>query len=124
MTQLGRPLLRREDDRLLRGSATTVADLRVPGTLELALVRSEVPHALVRGVDVTAARAVPGVVGAWAARDLDLPLVPPVGDGSKDRPWAPLATDRVRFVGQSLAAVVAEDRYAAEDGCDAVDVVR
>ena len=122
MTQLGRPLLRREDDRLLRGSATTVADLRVPGTLELSLVRSEVPHAVVRGVDVTAALAVPGVVGAWAARDLDLPLVPPVGDGSKDRPWAPLATDRVRFVGQSLAAVVAEDRYAAEDGCDAVRV--
>jgi len=120
MSQLGRPLLRREDDRLLRGSATTVADLRVPGTVELAFRRSELPHAVVRSVDASRARSVEGVVGAWAAHDLELPLVPPVGDGSADRPWAPLADDRVRFAGQSLAAVAARDRYAAEDGCDAV----
>jgi carbon-monoxide dehydrogenase large subunit len=121
-SQLGRPLLRREDERLLRGTAATVADLRLPGTVELAFVRSRSSHALVRSVDVSTARTVEGVVGAWAATDLGLPLVPAAGDGAADRPWAPLAVERVRFAGQSLAAVAGLDRYAAEDGCDAVRV--
>ena len=122
MSQIGRSVPRREDERLLRGTRTTVADLVVAGTVEVAFVRAEVAHADVLEVDVTAAQDVPGVVGAWAAADLDLPLVPGVGDGAADRPWPPLATDRVRYLGQQVAVVAAQDRYAAEDGCDAVTV--
>lgn len=120
MSQIGRRAARREDERLLRGTRTTVADLVVPGTVEVAFVRAEVAHADVLGVDVSAARTVPGVLGAWAADDLDLPFVPPVGDGAADRPWPPLATDRVRYLGQQLAVVAAADRYVAEDCCEAV----
>ena len=122
MSQLRRSRPRREDDRLLRGRATTVADLDVPGTVELAFVRRDVAHAGVGRVDVAPARAVDGVVGAWAAADLAVPAVPGVGEGAADRPWPPLATDRVRFAGQALAAVAGVDRYVAEDGCDAVRV--
>ncbi len=122
MSQIGRSVPRREDERLLRGTRTTVADLVVPGTVEVAFVRAEVAHADVLEVDATAARTVPKVLGAWAADDLDLPIVPGVGDGSAARPWPPLATDRIRYLGQQVAVVAAEDRYAAEDGCDAVTV--
>jgi carbon-monoxide dehydrogenase large subunit len=122
MTQLGRGALRREDDRLLRGSATTVADLRVAGTVELAFVRSSVPHGRIAAVDVSRARTVAGVVGAWSAADLDLPPVPAASDGAADRPWPPLAEERVRYVGEAVAVVAARDRYAAEDGCEAVEV--
>lgn len=122
MTSVGRASLRREDDRLLRGTGQTVADLRLAGTVELAFVRSAVPHGKVLGVDVSPALGVPGVVGAWAAADLPLPTVPSVGDGSADRPWCPLARNRVRYVGDQVAVVAGRDRYAAEDGCDAVEV--
>jgi aerobic carbon-monoxide dehydrogenase large subunit len=66
-----------------------------------------------------------GVVGAWGAADLpDLPAIPAVGPGETTggRDWPALATDRVRYVGQTVAVVVAGDRYAAEDGADAVAV--
>lgn len=122
MSQLGRSVPRREDERLLRGEGRTVADLQVRGTVEVAFVRSTVPHGDLREVDVTPALTVPGVVGAWSAAELELPTVPPVGDGSADRPWPPLARDRVRYVGDQVAVVAAEDRYAAEDGGDRVRV--
>jgi aerobic carbon-monoxide dehydrogenase large subunit len=122
MRHIGVSVPRREDERLLTGRRTSVADLRVDGTVELAFVRSEVAHGLLRAVDVSAARTVPGVVAAWAAADLDTPDVPPFGGQDDSRPWPPLARDRVRYLGESVAAVAAVDRYAAEDGCAAVQV--
>ncbi|WP_336027148.1 xanthine dehydrogenase family protein molybdopterin-binding subunit [Geodermatophilus sp. FMUSA9-8] len=124
MRRLGDPLPRREDADLLTGRARTVADLTAADVgapvLELAFVRSPVAHGRLRGADVTAAREVPGVAGAWAAADLPgLPPtpVPPAGRGAlAGRDWAALAADRVRFVGQPVAVVAADSRAHAEDG--------
>ena len=116
-------LTRREDLRLLRGAGRYVADIALPGLLDAAFARSPVAHGVLTDVDVSAARAVPGVIGAWSARDLpDLPVVPPFGQPgvAEGRDWPSLADDRVRHVGQPLAVVLAADRYRAEDGVDAV----
>ncbi|MEA2324153.1 MAG: aerobic carbon-monoxide dehydrogenase large subunit [Solirubrobacteraceae bacterium] len=123
---VGARIRRREDPRFLQGRGRYVDDLRHRGLLHLAFVRSEVAHAAVRSVDVSAARAVPGVVGAYAAADLAR-LVKPIravshGPGYQVADTPVLATDRVRYVGEPLAAVVAESRYEAEDGAEAVVV--
>jgi carbon-monoxide dehydrogenase large subunit len=112
-----------EDEVLLRGAATFVADVRLAGMLELAVLRSPLAHARVHGVDIVAARALPGVRLVATAGDLD--GVAPFPDLL---PWArplqhrPLASDRVLHVGQPVALVVADDRYAAEDALDAIGV--
>lgn len=122
MSYLGQSVPRREDDRLLRGSRLSVADIALPGLLDAAFVRSTVAHGELRGVDVSAALRVPGVVAAYAGAELDLPEVPPFGGQDLSKPWPPLALDRVRYFGEQVAVVVAVDRYAAEDGCDVVRV--
>ncbi|MFF3469289.1 hypothetical protein ACWCQN_47640 [Streptomyces sp. NPDC001984] len=72
-------------------------------------------------MDLAATRRVPGVLGAWAASDLgDVPLVPAMLDPelARDRPWPAVATDRVRYAGEPVALVVAENRNLAEDRRD------
>jgi carbon-monoxide dehydrogenase large subunit len=123
--QVGRALPATEADEVLRGAARYVADLRVPGCLDAAFSRSWAAHGLLRGVDARPARELPGVVAAWAAADLPgLPAVPSPPRGAEPaamrRPA--LATDRVRFVGDPVAVVVAADRYLAEDGTELVEV--
>ena len=123
----GRPLTRLEDPRLLRGQATYVDDLRVPGARHVAFVRSVYPHARFR-VDPDAALALPEVVGVFMAADFSTASgfreIPAVIDHPALRPCRqpPLATDKVRYVGEPIAAVVAQDRYAAEDGAAALQV--
>jgi carbon-monoxide dehydrogenase large subunit len=122
---IGQRLLRQEDPRLLTGKGAYVTDLALPGTLHMALLRSPHAHALIAHVDVDRARRVPGVVAVFTADDIrevgPLPvLAHPPGQRQTDFPVLP--ADRVRYVGQPLAAVVAETRYAAEDGVDALDV--
>ncbi|WP_082983463.1 xanthine dehydrogenase family protein molybdopterin-binding subunit [Mycobacterium scrofulaceum] len=122
---IGARLQRREDSRLVRGAGGYVGDLRVPGCLDTAFVRSGVAHGELRAVDVAAARSLPGVAAAWSHDDLPfLPDTPPMLDpGSiEGRRWPALATDRVRYVGEPVAIVVADDRYLAEDARDAVQV--
>lgn len=122
---IGARLQRREDSRLVRGAGGYVGDLRIPGCLDAAFVRSGVAHGDLRAVDVAAARSLPGVAAAWSHDDLPfLPDTPPMLDpGSiEGRPWPALATDRVRYVGEPVAIVVADDRYLAEDARDAVRV--
>ncbi|MBY8881075.1 xanthine dehydrogenase family protein molybdopterin-binding subunit [Actinacidiphila acidipaludis] len=114
-----------EDPPLLSGHGRFVADLRVPDCADAAFVRSPVAHGLLRSVDLTAARRVDGVLGAWSAADLDdVPLVPPMmrPEPGHGRAWPALATDRVRYAGEAVAVVVADDRYLAEDGRDAARV--
>ena len=123
-----------EDPRLLRGQGRYVGDLRLPGQLEVAFLRSPHAHAILRGVDTRPALDQPGVVAILTGADaVDTdhqsasqrakPLRARLGIPSFkicDLPC--LATDRVRFVGQAVAAVVAEDRYLAEDAADLIEV--
>ncbi|MEU5846290.1 hypothetical protein [Saccharopolyspora shandongensis] len=121
---------RREDERLLTGRGRYVADIKVPGCLDAAFVRSKFAHGVLRGVNCVAARDVPGVVGAWSAADLpDLPPVPhtllarlSTEDAVAGREWPALVKDRVRYPGEALAVVLGEDRYRAEDGVAEVAV--
>jgi aerobic carbon-monoxide dehydrogenase large subunit len=115
---------RNEDARLLTGRARFVDDVQLPGMLHAAFVRSEYAHARIVSVDVRAARERPGVVAVYAAADLGdyltpAPLLvppPPIpGVVFHARTHLPLARDKVRYVGEPLAIVIAESRYIAED---------
>jgi carbon-monoxide dehydrogenase large subunit len=122
---IGARLPRREDGRLVRGAGCYVGDLRIRDCVEAVFVRSDVAHGALRQVELGPARAVPGVVAAWSHADLPfLPEAPPMMDPEsvRGRPWPALATDRVRYTGESVAIVLARDRYAAEDGRDAAQV--
>ncbi|MDQ7859885.1 MAG: xanthine dehydrogenase family protein molybdopterin-binding subunit [Armatimonadota bacterium] len=121
---IGRPLRRREDPRLLAGAGRYVADLRIPGALHLAFVRSPHAHARVVRVDVAAARALPGVTAVLTAAELDARPIAVAfdGEGYHGADWPPLARDRVRFVGDPVVVVAARDRYVAEDAADLVEV--
>lgn len=121
---IGRAERRREDRQLVRGRGRFVDGRSFPDLAHLVMVRSPLAHAVVRGVDARAAGAAPGVLTVLTAADLG-PLHPmPVGraEGSEVVPVAPplLAGDRVRYVGEALAAVVAESRAAAEDAAELV----
>jgi carbon-monoxide dehydrogenase large subunit len=128
-TFVGRPLLRREDRRLLIGQGQYVADLVLPHMLHAALVRSPLAHARIRSVDLSKAAAVPGVIYALTGAELAR-LLPPAPDRqylmpAKWRAQVPhkilsprqplLVADKVRHFGEPLAVIVAESRYAAED---------
>lgn len=124
--QVGARVRRREDPRLLQGKGSYVDDLRRPGMLHLAFVRSEAAHARVTSIDVSGAHAVPGVTAVYTHADL-AGLVQPIcaishRPGYQAAPTPVLAGDVVRYVGEPLAVVVAESRYEAEDGAEAVSV--
>jgi len=115
---------RNEDARLLTGRARFVDDVQLPGMVHAAFVRSEYAHARIRAVDVSAARERPGVIAVYTAEDLGdylrpAPLLvppPPIADlVFNARTHLPLAKDKVRYVGEPLAIVIAESRYVAED---------
>jgi carbon-monoxide dehydrogenase large subunit len=123
---VGQPMKRLEDARFLRGQATFMDDVSVPDALEVAFVRSPIAHARIESIDVTRAAAVEGVVAVITGPDLE-GLVSPfltTMDYHKAKPCTRphLATDKVRFVGEIVAAVVATSRYTAEDGCELVEV--
>jgi aerobic carbon-monoxide dehydrogenase large subunit len=133
---LGTRVVRTEDPRLLTAGGTYVDDLREPELAPAArvtFVRSPVAHALITGIDVSAAREAPGVVAVLTAADLtDLPPPPPDSGltGTEGAPlplgghWSePLfAFDRVRFVGEPVAMVITDDRYQGEDAAELVSV--
>jgi aerobic carbon-monoxide dehydrogenase large subunit len=120
----GAPIKRNEDARLLSGQALFVDDVELPGMLHAAFLRSSMAHARIRSIDVSAARARPGVVAVYSAADLGAYwapgplLVPPppiAGVIFNQRTQVPLAKDKVRHVGEPLAIVIAQSRYIAED---------
>ena len=122
----GARVQRVEDDRLLRGKGHFTDDID-GGALESVLVRSPFAHARVRSIDVSAARALPGVVAVYVAADLpfgqtDLPILIPHPNLTHGRTQRCLASEAVRYVGEAVAFVVAENRYIAEDAADLVDV--
>jgi aerobic carbon-monoxide dehydrogenase large subunit len=125
----GASVKRSEDPRILAGRGRYVDDLKLPGMLHAAFVRSPLAHARVLAVDASAARALPGVVAVLTGADLDAVTIPGqdplfammAGPGPKPE-YTLLATDKVRFAGDPVAVVVAESRYLAEDGCELVEV--
>jgi aerobic carbon-monoxide dehydrogenase large subunit len=122
----GASIPRRHDGRLLRGEARYLDDIGRPGLLHVVIVRSPHAHAVVRTVVAERARRMPGVVAVVAARDLGaaarpFPLLLP-HRGLAAATWSALAGERVRFAGEPVAAVVAEDVYQAVDGAAAVEV--
>jgi len=119
---MGNAVPRVEDPDLVQGKGDYVDDLVVDGALHLAFVRSPFAHARIHVADVETARAAPGVVGVFTAADLDLPAGYLFFEVNPDCARPPLATDRVRFVGEPVAVVVAETRSQAVDAVELVDV--
>jgi len=123
---IGKPLKRKEDPRLIQGISHYVDDLQLAGTHYAAFARSPYAHAKIRSVDLSKARHAPGVVLALSGADIDgavqaVPCAAQIPDmKSAARPV--LARDRVLFVGEAVAVVVASDRYAARDALDLVEV--
>ena len=122
----GARIARVEDPRLLTGHGTYVDDVVRPGMLHACFVRSPFARARIVGIDASAALALDGVHAVFTAADLN-PGVHEAwfalaGKDVPDSPRPPLAEDEVRFVGDLVALVVAEDRYIAEDAADLVDV--
>jgi carbon-monoxide dehydrogenase large subunit len=127
-TMVGAKIKRREDPRLITGRAQYVEDIQLVGTLYAAFVRSPYAHAKISNVDVSAAKAKPGVFGAYSGADLvdekfDV-SVPTAAElpGLVKPAHPPLALGEVRFVGELVAVVVANDPYAARDAAEAVTV--
>ncbi|MFL5818802.1 MAG: xanthine dehydrogenase family protein molybdopterin-binding subunit [Conexibacter sp.] len=123
---VGRSVLRKEDPALLRGAARFVDDLR-GGALEIAILRSPFPHARIAAIDVAEARRQPGVVDVLVAADLPdggpvIPMRMFRQPGAERFLQRPLATDRVRYVGEPVAVVVATSRYLAEDAAERIAV--
>ena len=121
----GKRVQRLEDPGMLRGATRYVTDVQLPRMLELAFVRSHAPNARIVSIDLDPARAVAGVRAVLGPADVaDIrPTVDIVHlDNALKTPRFTLPADRVRYVGEPVAAVLADDRYAAEDGADAVIV--
>lgn len=123
---LGQRVARREDERLIAGKGRFLDDIEVPRALHAVFVRSPHAHALIKSIEAGAAGALPGVVGVWTGADFaklatTLRMAPPI-DGLKPVDLPPFPVDRVRFVGDLVACVVAETREAARDAAEAVQV--
>jgi aerobic carbon-monoxide dehydrogenase large subunit len=125
----GASVKRSEDPRILTGAGRYVDDIKLPGMLHAAFVRSPLAHGRVVAVDAAAARELPGVVAVYTGADMaDMtlpgqdPLFAMMGGGGPAPEYTLLATDKVRFVGDPVTIVVAESRYLAEDGCELVEV--
>ena len=123
MALLGTPVLRVEDAHLLVGETAFVGDVDLPGALFVTYVTSNAAHARLRSVDVTEARAVPGVVDVLVADDVDLaPLDPLVASAPSTMKRPLLADGTVRYVGEPIVAIVAESEAAAADAAALVDI--
>ena len=125
--ELGRARLRKEDERLITGQTNWTDNIKLPGMLHIAFVRSPFAHARITSVDVSAALAEPGVIAAYSGADFaaeqgSLPCAWPVTPDIVIPNHPPMATDEVRYVGEAVACVVARDRYAATDALNAIEV--
>ncbi len=123
---IGASVRRKEDPRLLTGRGCYVDDVRLPGMLHAVILRSPHAHARIMRIDPERARALPGVTLVASAANLGSTLHIPIRLGARPplEPFLqyPLARDRVRYVGEPVALVVAASRYAAEDAADQVVV--
>jgi carbon-monoxide dehydrogenase large subunit len=129
---VGQPVRRKEDDTLVRGKGTYTDDINLPGQAYAWIVRSTHAHGLIKGVDTETARNMPGVLGIWTGKDLasagynpftcGLPMKSRDGSPLLQTNRLPLMTDKVRFVGDPVAFVVAETLAQAREAGEAVVV--
>lgn len=123
---LGQRIKRKEDPRLIQGRAHYVDDIKLDGMLHMVFVRGVHAHARIIRVDTAAAKALPGVVAVYTGRDIQgkLGLVPCAAgmEGLKIPDHPCLAVDKVCYIGEPIAAVVARDRYVARDAADLIEV--
>ncbi|HET6184639.1 MAG TPA: xanthine dehydrogenase family protein molybdopterin-binding subunit [Acetobacteraceae bacterium] len=127
---IGQPVPRKEDPKLLRGEGRYTDDINLPGQAYAVMVRSPYGHGIIRGIDTAAAKAMPGVLGVFTGADLVAAGLGPMPSGQafKNRDGSdmpkpkqpPLTTDKVRFVGDPVAVVIAETSKQARDGAEAV----
>ena len=130
MSYLGRPVKRFEDARLIAGNGVFINDIKLPDMLYAVVVRSDHAHARIRSIDIAAARKLPGVVEVLTGADLAgaLPDIPirPMGERAVEVFNAArhpvLARDKVCYVGQPVAVVVADNPYVAKDGAELVAI--
>src|SRR5919106_1245725 len=128
MTYIGQPIKRCEDPRLLTGGGSFVDDLQLPDMLSAVVLRSPHAHARISAIEASTARRLPGVVQVLTAEDLggrvkDIPPRPtPELEGVSVPEHPVLARDKVCYVGQPVAVVVAHDRYLARDALDRIEV--
>src|SRR5207253_2922266 len=118
---IGHRVKRKEDDRLIRGKGNFVDDVSLPGMLHMPILRSPLAHAKINSIDTSRAAAVPGVVAVVTGELMaqhNLAWMPTLSYDTQ----AVLATDKVRFQGQEVAAVIAEDPYVAKDALELIDV--
>jgi aerobic carbon-monoxide dehydrogenase large subunit len=119
--RIGESIKRKEDGRFIRGKGNYLDDIELPGMLHMAILRSPHAHARIKSIDTAAASAMPGVVAVVTGELMaqhKLAWMPTLSYDTQ----AVLATDKVRFQGQEVAAVIAESKYQAEDARDAVEV--
>ncbi len=128
---IGQPVERLEDERLLRGEGAYVDDLRRPRMLHAAILRSPYPHGRLRGIDASAARALPGVQAVITAAEVraqrggQVPLIPMRLDALPELAAfeQPVIADaRIRYVGEPLAVVIAQTLALAEDALEAIEI--
>src|ERR1044071_7177851 len=129
---IGQPVPRQEDPTLLRGQGRYTDDMTLPNQVYCVMVRSQMAHGVIKGIDTAEAKTMPGVLGVWTGADLNAAgygtlktLIPvPNRDGTpmKMPIRHSLATDKVRFVGDPVAFVVAETLAQAKDAAEAVMV--
>jgi carbon-monoxide dehydrogenase large subunit len=125
---VGTPIKRREDPRLITGQATYVDDIKLYGMLHMAVLRSPYGHARIKSINTDAAKNHPGVVAVYTAEDLKgvvgtIAVAAPLGEMTKGMGIrGALAEGKVRYYGDPVAVVVAEDRYIARDARDLIDV--
>ena len=128
MTYVGQSVRRFEDHRLLTGQGSYVDDMKLPGLLNAVVLRSLHAHANIRSIDVSAANRVPGVVAVFTAADIqDLAVEIPTRTNTGADEFNPtrhplLASDKVCYVGQAVAVLIAEDIYTAADALDQIVV--
>ncbi len=125
--QIGQARLRKEDAKLITGQTNWTDNIRLPGMLHIAFLRSPYAHAKITRVDVSGATGMPGVVAAYSGADFaaeqgSMPCAWPVTPDIVIPHHPPMAVDEVRYVGEIVACVIARDRYTAADAVTGIDV--
>src|SRR5215813_9642351 len=127
---IGQPVPRSEDPTLVRGEGCYTDDVKLAGEAYAVMVRSRVPHGVIKSIDTSAARKMPGVLGVYTGADLGgygtlkciVPFKNRDGTPMKQPPRPALPTDKVRFVGDPIAFVVADTLLQAKDAAEAIEV--